>query len=852
MRSGHKNSSADIPNEILKNIAEMELGSEYHWDVTSANPIFHYTSKYCLESGFAKAKTPEAVNPRALTNTMIEVRWKDSEATTRENQPRYQWLTAKVLKYDENHTIQDKPLQFKVKYEDGDCDWHNLDKKVWRLKEPYDEVVEKMIAFYKQYHSTKKRPDVEKLLDDPRWVNDLVQLKESLRIRYGAEPDFSNEVLSIYVREPKEVTTQKKKAQEEEAVAKQKKAQMEAAAKKEEDDKAAALEKVEAEARMEENKKKHQKEGSLHFLSTRALGKPLWKSRFVKLNMHALEVWKSDGDHEKKDSRIILVDIKKIDENPKERTSKGETEFWITHQGAPGKADKVHKIKASTVAEKMEWVSALETVKSGEVLAKKGGEPPAELPKPVVERKGGEGSARENNALALEAAADVVRTVKSVLRILMDEEKDFSGPGVSEEAIQTVFKLIDSDSSGSITPLQLEKGLLSIDFAAESGDVYAMFAKLDIDKSGSLEYDEFKDGLEKEQARRKAVHEMEKKDKEKQEANSKRQKEEEEANSKRQKEEEEANSKRQKAEEEAARQKEEDIRREKEEEERREADEGEERRRKEAEVKFTEEEAKVKAARAAKEEEEAREDAEREKNMTSADLLARAREALPIVHSKKGQSMREKVITQNPELLKKGTKVVVEFSKKSGGGVVWTEGTIGRYDPNHTEKKGKPAVHEVNYADGDNLWQNLTKRNWRLVDEYAEVEEQLLKFQQEHSNTIDVEDVHEVLTDPEQMGDLFQLGRNMAQKHQCSPPDFSARILRPWMVDVHGEKAKMAAKLGVDLEGDSGEAKRRLSEVQGMTVHLNAAKSESRNRRFSTVAAEAFFNIPFIFYGARL
>jgi hypothetical protein len=461
-----------------------KVDKEYRWDDTSANSIFHFTAKYCSESELPSRSTPTAVEPRALTGEIIEVRWKDNEATARKKQQCYRWLSAKVLKYDENHMTKSKPAQFKVKYEDDDdIVWHNLDKKIWRLRAPYEEVVKQIVAFYKEHHPTKKRADVEKMLEDPRWINDLILLKESLKKRYKFEPDFSAKVLDKYSRDPAALTKKKKaitdKEEEEEAKALKLKEEAEADALRLEKEKEAKDQEEKDEEEKESLSQRLQKDGFLHFSTARTMQKALWKMRFVKLTMHSMEVWKSDKDHQK--FEILMKSIKEVQDNPAGR-GKGNKEFWVIYQNSGEKASQTHKVKAGTEEEKMEWVNAINAVKEGRELVKEGGggapvaaTQKAEEPKAAAEPPKAP-EVQEDTKMHIEKAAEVVRKVKSVLRVLLHTDFDPNAPDLSEEHMREAFDLIDKDSSGTVNPKQFSECLETLEFDSSREAVYTIFA----------------------------------------------------------------------------------------------------------------------------------------------------------------------------------------------------------------------------------------------------------------------------------------------------------------------------------------------------------------------------------------
>ena len=125
-------------NKDLEKVSHWRSGVEHE-----ANLILHYTKKYCQDGGFTKAdgssydETPKTAQEHGLLYQMVEVRWKDPK-----NKGQFKWEEAEVLVYDAGHKEKGKDAPYKVRYtDDGDEVWHNMDKKIFRLKEPYDEAL---------------------------------------------------------------------------------------------------------------------------------------------------------------------------------------------------------------------------------------------------------------------------------------------------------------------------------------------------------------------------------------------------------------------------------------------------------------------------------------------------------------------------------------------------------------------------------------------------------------------------------------------------------------------------------------------------------------------------------------
>lgn len=69
-----------------------------------------------------------------------------------------------------------------------------------------------------------------------------------------------------------------------------------------------------------------------------------------------------------------------------------------------------------------------------------------------------------------------------------------SRPGLTEAEIhelKAAFDLVDADCSGMIEPRDLKEALVNLGFEPKNSTVYQMFADVDVDCSGNIDFEEF-------------------------------------------------------------------------------------------------------------------------------------------------------------------------------------------------------------------------------------------------------------------------------------------------------------------------------------------------------------------------
>lgn len=243
-----KRGGREIPSyyEKVKNYRagiENRPGSKYKNGElkTEINLILHYTKDYCkckvgkrifkTESGRACVENPKTFNWPHLENHPIQVQplergrlhdpqgrqvWDDNGARRTQPKPeeRYkpsEWKDAIVLQNDPDRRGTYGRTPFYVKYDDpnlGEVD-QNLDAMVYRQTIPYNAVKEELIIFYHYFDEhlsdLPKDPEMEKsfvilndslssgdvvkdyvdkLLDNPKWINNIVYLRWVLLNHY--------------------------------------------------------------------------------------------------------------------------------------------------------------------------------------------------------------------------------------------------------------------------------------------------------------------------------------------------------------------------------------------------------------------------------------------------------------------------------------------------------------------------------------------------------------------------------------------------------------------------------------------------------------------------------------------
>ena len=76
--------------------------------------------------------------------------------------------------------------------------------------------------------------------------------------------------------------------------------------------------------------------------------------------------------------------------------------------------------------------------------------------------------------------------------------KTYERPGLSEEEIEEIreaFNLFDTDGSGTIDPKELKAAMQSLGFEAKNQTIYQMIGDIDKDNDGSIDFEEFLNGV---------------------------------------------------------------------------------------------------------------------------------------------------------------------------------------------------------------------------------------------------------------------------------------------------------------------------------------------------------------------